>query len=165
MRQRAADLCRRAPDELGIVADRLDIAAAAVVGKSAGLEIALLVDPELHHRFKPETVRGARPQIFALLGGGALVGRMREHIAGRKMRGPLRRVGGQLRVPAERRHADRRALAIMRGEQAGGEIVAHPNIRAQQRQHRQRRQASPESRTEHAHAPSPCGKRRLNIDG
>ena len=74
MPQRAADLRRRAPHELGIVADRLDIAAAAVVGEDAGLEIALLVDPELHHRFKPEAVRGARPQIFALLGGGALVG-------------------------------------------------------------------------------------------
>src|SRR5205085_644488 len=75
---RATDLPAGAPDKLGVVADLLNVAGAAIVRKDARPVVFLLGNPEAHHLFRGKGARRAGPQIFALRFYPSLVGRMLE---------------------------------------------------------------------------------------
>ncbi|GGJ41874.1 hypothetical protein GCM10011393_09980 [Sphingopyxis bauzanensis] len=113
----AADLARPAPDQLGIMRNILRAARAAVAGKDAGNEIFFLGDPQINHRFRAERAWCATPDILALERAPGDIGRMLEAPRRGKMICPGLRTLREIAVPAQRRHAGERTLAVMAVEQ------------------------------------------------
>ncbi len=121
-RQSATDLFGRRPDDLGVMPDIGPIAGARDFGKSAGAEMALLVDKTVHHVLDRVITGGAHPQVFACPAGTLGLG-MFENLTRREKIGPFLRIACQFVVPVEAAQTAAGAFLVMRGDDSRRKIA------------------------------------------